>query len=220
MVQRCRGVRVSSRRKRSYVINTVFNLVILLSLSKLITAQLGTSICICSPAIYEIRLNFSGTCENTALLGEGITTSDCAIEPFQNKNVTDEVPVTAGSIDILELDADLVLLTQSSRFGTFGNGDTIRFASISNEPTKINITSYPSALQISIIGNNQLGETLFFAGLVIYDTDCSRYPLILEGSSIGWITFVSYDTQTFSAMYVKAICILSHTNDRILYIFR
>lgn len=161
------------------------------SLSRLVNAQIGTTICVCSPAVYEFSLNFNATCPSTALIGDGILTSDCGIESFQNLNVTDKVPISAGSIDIIELDADLVLLTQSSRFGTFNNGDKIRFASISNTPTMLNETVYPKALQISIVGNNVLGETLFFAGLIVYDTECGQYPLIEVGSSIGWITFVS-----------------------------
>ena len=159
--------------------------------SKSATAQIGTTICVCSPAIYELRLNFNATCETTALIGDGILTSDCAIEPFQNDNVTDKVPISAGSIDILELDADLVLLSQSSRFGTFNNGDIIRFASVSNDPSVLNETFYPKGLQISIVGNNVLGETLFFAGLIVFETDCGQYPPIEVGSSVGWIIFVS-----------------------------
>lgn len=166
-------------------------------LSRTVTAQIGTTICVCSPAVYEIRLNFNATCETTALNGNGILTSDCAIEPFQNDNVTDKVPISAGSIDILELDADLVLLTQSSRFGTFNNGDIIRFASISNDPNAINETFYPKALQVSIVGSNVLGETLFFAGLIVYDTECGQFPLIEEGSSVGWIAFVSTLSKNF-----------------------
>ena len=162
------------------------------SVGRLVTAQIGTTICVCSPAIYEIQLNFNATCETTALIGDGIQTSDCAIEPFQNDNVTDKVPISAGSIDILELDSDLVLLTQSSRFGTFNNGDLIRFASVSNDPTMLNETFYPKGLQISIVGNNVLGETLFFAGLIVFETDCGQYPPIEVGSSVGWITFLEF----------------------------
>jgi hypothetical protein len=169
----------------------MIQLISVLSFSRSVTAQIGTTICVCSPAIYELQLNFSATCETTALIGDGILTSDCAIEPFQNVNVTDEVPVSAGSIDILELDADLVLLTQSSKFGTFNNGDIIRFASVSNNSDTLNETFYPKGLQISIVGNNVLGETLFFAGLIVFDTECGQYPVIEVGSSIGWITFVS-----------------------------
>ena len=170
---------------------TIIRFVGLFTLSRFVNAQIGTTICVCSPAVYEFRLNFTATCENTALIGDGILTSDCGIESFQNLNVTDKVPTTAGSIDIIELDADLVLLTQSSRFGTFNNGDVVRFASISNNPTMLNETVYPKALQISVVGSNVLGETLFFAALIVYDTECGQYPLIEVGSSIGWITFVS-----------------------------
>lgn len=153
-------------------------------------AQLGTTVCICSPATYEISFDFSRNCDNTALQGDGIVTSDCAIAPFQDDSVTDLVPVAVGSIDILELDENLVLLTQSSRFGTYGNEDSFPYESISRNPSEVNATSYPRALQVSVIGNNAAGETLFFAGLIVFVTDCSAYPTLMEGSSIGWIRFV------------------------------
>lgn len=138
-----------------------------------------------------ITFNFSQNCDNTVVNGDGISSKDCAIAPFQNENVTDLIPISVGSIDIIELDADLVLLTQSSLFGTYGDGDTFSYTSISNDPAQVNATIYPKAIQISAIGNNAGGETLFFAGLIVYVTDCTTFPVILEGSSNGWITFVS-----------------------------
>jgi len=138
-----------------------------------------------------MEFNFANTCENSAIKGDGIAATDCAVEPFQNQNVSDLVPVTVGSIDILELDEDLVLLRQSSTFGTYLDGDKFNYTAISNDPSKVNETQYPTALQISVIGNNKDGETLFFAGLLIFVTDCSVYPTLLEGSTVGWITFVS-----------------------------
>jgi hypothetical protein len=181
----------------SFLSNVVLSIVTIMLLGKSVHAQLGTTICICSPAIYTMTLNFTGNCENDALIGDGISTSDCAIDPFQNDNVTDEVPVSVGSIDILELDENLVLLTQSSRFGSFGNGDIIQFASISNDPSMINETFYPTALQVSMIGSNADGESLFFAGLIVYSTECDQFPLILNGSSVGWITLVRCDYSLF-----------------------
>lgn len=171
----------------------IFSFILALLLNKSVHAQIGSTICICSPSSYVIQLNFSSNCENDSLVGEGILTSDCAVDPFQNQNVTDEVPVTVSSIDILELDVDLGLLTQSSKFGTFNDGDIIEYSSVSSDPSALNDTFYPKALQISMIGNNVDGDTLFFAGLIIYSTECNQYPLIEEGSSIGWITLVSSD---------------------------
>lgn len=124
-------------------------------------------------------------------------TSDCAVAPFQDDSVTDLVPVSVGSIDILELDANLVLLSQSSKFGTYQDGDSFDYESVSNNPDAVNATSYPRALQVSVIGNNAAGETLFFAGLMVFVTDCSVYPNLVEGSSIGWIKFVSAFTPSF-----------------------
>lgn len=163
--------------------------------------ELGSTVCICSPAAYDITFDFSRDCDNTALQGDGIVTSDCAIAPFQDDTVTDLIPVSVGSIDILELDANLVLLTQSSRFGTYGDGDAFPYDSISQNPSDVNATNYPRALQISVIGNNAAGEALFFAGLIVFETDCLAYPTLLEGSTIGWIRFVS-------TCFVEVVCCL------------
>jgi len=154
-------------------------------------AQIGTTVCICSPSTYEMTLNFSQTCDDTAVEGDGIITTDCAIAPFQNENVTNLIPVSAGSIDILELDESLELLTQSSIFGTYVDGDSFSYNSLSVDLSMVNETTFPKALQISVIANNAEGEQLFFAGLVIYATDCVSFPTLLENSKIGWISFVS-----------------------------
>lgn len=175
--------------RRSYTLPAIVS--ILSMLWTYSDAQIGQTVCICSPASYVMTFNFSQTCNNTKILGAGINKTDCAIAPFQNNSVTDKIPVTVGSIDILELDSNLMLLTQKTLFGTYRNGDTFSYTSVSNDQTNLNGTAYPTALQVSVIGNNAGGETLFFAGLVVYATDCSAYPTILEGSSVGWITFVS-----------------------------
>jgi hypothetical protein len=183
--QRRHGNRSSSRRP---FYTSVLGLLIL---CKQLNAQIGTTVCICSPAMYTMTFNFSQTCANTAITGAGVASTDCAIAPFQDDNVTNLTPVSVGSIDILELDGDLVLFTQSSRFGTFANGESFAYTSVSSDPTMVNITSYPKALQVSVIGNNAAEKTLFFAGLVIYATDCTIYPVVNVGSTLGWVKFVS-----------------------------
>jgi len=155
------------------------------------TAQIGTTVCVCSPSAYTLTFNFSRTCNDDSVTGNGIVTTDCAIAPFQNDNVTDLVPVSVASIDILELDEQLALVSQSSTFGTYFDGDTFNYTSISDSPSQVNATFFPKALQISAIGNNADGETLFYAGLIVYATDCLSFPMIAEESSIGWLTFVS-----------------------------
>ena len=155
-------------------------------------AQIGVTDCICSPSSYNMTFNFSQTCDDNSVQGNGILTTDCAIAPFENENVTDLVPVSVGSIDLLELDVSLDLLLQSSKFGTFLDGESFSYNSLSSDLSMINGTAFPKALQISVTGNNADGETLFFAGLIIYETACgaAMYPALLENSRIGWITFV------------------------------
>lgn len=154
-------------------------------------AQIGSSICICAPAMYTMTFNFTQNCNDSFIPGDGVLTTDCAITPFQNPNVTDLIPVSVSSIDIIELDAELAFLTQSSRFGDYGDGESIMYTAVSNEPSMINATVYPKALQLSVIGNNAEGETLFFAGLLLFSTECTLFPVVEKGSTIGWIKFVS-----------------------------
>jgi hypothetical protein len=159
-----------------------------------------------------MTFNFAQTCENTNISGSGIAAKECAIGPFQNQNLTDETPVVVGSIDILELDEDLKLITQSSLFGTYRNGDSFSYTSTSNDPSKINTTAYPTAIQISIIGNNKDGESLFFAGLIEYATECNGMPSLDEASSIGWITFSNLEPPQTSVCPLSAVPTTSPTS--------
>lgn len=187
----CRSATFSGRLSCARIIT-----VIVAILARLSKAQIGVTDCLCSPSSYEMTFNFSHTCEDNSILGNGIIITDCAIAPFENENVTDLVPVSVGSIDLLELDVSLERLSQSSKFGTFLDGESFSYTSISSDLSMFNDTAFPKALQISVIGNNADGETLFFAGLIVYETDCDAalYPTIFENSSIGWITIVSFDT--------------------------
>jgi hypothetical protein len=177
------------------LVNTA--ILVLTCFPKRTRAQIGTTICLCAPSSYRMTFDFSQTCETTALRGDGVVRSDCDVEPFQDDSVTDKVPVSVGSIDILELDEGLTLLSQTSKFGTYMNGDSIDFESVSSVPASVNATKYPRALQVSVIGNNAAGETLFFAALIVFFTDCSVYPNLVKGSSIGWIEFVSDKTRGY-----------------------
>lgn len=157
----------------------------------LVTAQVGVSICACSPRSYTFSFNMTQTCADEVILGDGILNTECTLAPFQNDSVTNLVPVSVDSVDILELDANLVLITQASRFGPFRTGDSFEYESISNNPSAINETNVPKALQLSMIGSNSEGASIYFAALLIYITDCGDYTSILPDSKIGLITLVS-----------------------------
>lgn len=193
IVPRKRSKRTMPRRFQCATALSKASWVFLVVYINLCAAQIGQTVCICSPASYDISFDFSQTCNSSSVnkATSGIITTDCAVAPFQDDSVTDLVPVSVGSIDVLELDQNLVLLTQSSRFGTYQDGDTLPYTSISSNPSLVNVTKYPRAFQISVIGSNVRGETLFFAGLIVYSTDCSVHPNLQPGSTIGWVKFVS-----------------------------
>jgi hypothetical protein len=126
--------------------------------------ELGVTICACAPRIYEFTLDFALTCETNQILGDGVSSADCAIEPFQGDDATDLVPVSVSSIDVIELDQDLNILSQGSSFGPFLNGNTFNFTSVTNNYTAFNNTIggvqslVPNALQLSLLGQNGAGE--------------------------------------------------------------
>jgi len=186
-------------------------IIIMLAALSGVNAQIGTTICVCSPSSYNMTFNFSQTCDDSVVEGDGIITTDCAVAPFQNDNVTDLLPVSVGSIDILELDETLESLSQSSRFGTFQDGASFAYNSVSNDPSRLNETAFPKALQISVIGNNADGESLFYAGLIVFATDCIAFPTIEEDSRIGWITFVSNESKTLCQLSLDLVGTIAHT---------
>jgi hypothetical protein len=158
---------------------------------------LGVSVCACTPRSYQFTFTLTNaSCDNNDnIVGDGVLSTECSIAPFQSGNtntsaITDRVPVSVETIDILELDTDLVFITQTSKFGNFSSNDTFEFVSITNNLTAINISTVPKAIQISMLGRNSAGESLFFQALIIYSIDCTIFPIIEPGTSIGWITLV------------------------------
>jgi hypothetical protein len=155
--------------------------------------ELGVTICACSPRYYQFTLDFALSCDTNVILGEGVASYECSIEPFQGSAIADLIPVSVSSIDLIELDQGLNLLSQASSFGPFLNGNT----SVTNNLTYFNETTggdtslVPKALQFSVLGQNAAGESIFFTGLIVYNNSCSVVNTILVNSTIGWFRLVS-----------------------------
>ena len=49
----------------------------------------------------------------------------------------------------------------------------------------------PKTLQFHLFGNNQNGDELSNMIVIEFTNDCQSYPVIQEGHSAGWVTFVS-----------------------------
>jgi hypothetical protein len=163
--------------------------------------QLGVDICACSPSFFQFTFDLSKNCSSNVLIGAGIEKTECSIAPFQatdanSTNSTlsvDLIPTSVSSIDIQELDSSLLPIVQSSKFGTFGTGATFNYTSVVAQASfdgQFNATQVPKALQLAMLGYNADGVAIFFQVLIIYVVNCSAYPVIETGSTIGWITLV------------------------------
>jgi hypothetical protein len=55
-----------------------------------IAAQVGVTLCACSPATYTFQLNFTYICNETTIEGAGLNNTECFVSPFgfDPENVT------------------------------------------------------------------------------------------------------------------------------------
>jgi hypothetical protein len=156
-------------------------------------AQIGDTVCACSPTVFNITLDFGLTCADANILnGDGIAMTDCSITPFQGGvEVESLVPVNVFSVDFLELDQELEVLNQRSSFVNLNDGDTISYESFSINPELVDEVTVPNTLIVSLIGRNAAREPLFMQYLISYSNSCTAFPVLTPGQQIGWTRFVS-----------------------------
>jgi hypothetical protein len=130
------------------------------------------------------------------------------VGPFGDPEVKDLIPVSVQSIDILELNQNLNIIVQENIAGSFGDGDTFRYNSISSIPGQIvDPVDIPRAIQLNIIGVNQFDEPIINVYLISMTNDCQAFPVLMEGQSAGWTRFVSIlrDRTSFLASLIVLI---------------
>jgi hypothetical protein len=156
-------------------------------------AQIGVDVCACSPSTYEFTLDFSLTCPPVNITrGDAIAATTCLVSPFGDPEVTDLIPVSVQTIDILELNQNLDIIVQENIAGSFGDGDTFVYTSISALPDQITSPlDIPRAIQLNIVGVNQFDEPIINVYLITFTNDCGFSPVLFEGQSAGWTVFVS-----------------------------
>jgi hypothetical protein len=154
---------------------------------------IGVDICSCAPNTYEFTLDFSLFCPPVNItLGDAVAATSCMVGPFGDPEVKDLIPVSVQSIDILELNQNLNIIVQENIAGSFGDGDTFTYNSISSIPGAIvDPVEIPRAIQLNIIGVNQFDETIINVYLISMTNDCQAFPVLMEGQSAGWTRFVS-----------------------------
>ena len=152
---------------------------------------IGKDLCACSPSSYEFTLAFDLSCPPMNISkSDAIDQTSCVITSFGAPNVTDLVPVSVQSIDILELGQGLRVLVQENIIGNFSNGDSFVYTSLAAAPIETNgPDEVPRAIQINIVGMNILNEALINVYIITFTNDCGAFPLFMEGQSAGWTYF-------------------------------
>ena len=112
----------------------------------------GTTLCGCQPAVYEITLNFTVTCDESDVMGPGINETGCVPSREGNEAVTDLTPVVINEIQFLELNSALAPLQQQQLSGTWVDGNMVRYSSVLAVVKDFNETTLPRAFQMILRG--------------------------------------------------------------------
>lgn len=154
--------------------------------------QVGVDICACQPATYEFVFNFSLTCDDSNIGGDGVQDSACVLNTENDQNVTDFTPVIVTRILILELNQNFGVIAQTPVVGDYTNGTIFRYTSViaSQDTSTLAPEDVPKGIQLSMAGRNKDEQDLVNFWLILYDNDCGFYPVVLEGQRIGWTILV------------------------------
>lgn len=150
-------------------------------------------LCTCQPGTLTLTIDYALTCEDrTILTGDpGVEEAQCLTFSRSDPMVTDPVPVSVESVLIFELDARLGILTTTNITESFASGDTITYESFAVTDTDAVLSGVvPHALQVTINGFNEAGDDLTNSYVIIYTNECDIYPVLTEGSTIGWSSLV------------------------------
>jgi hypothetical protein len=181
---------VQSRRGFSALRSRLF-LGVVVILTTPAMAQIGDSICACSPTVFNMTLDFSLTCADANIaVSDGVVATDCSITPFQGE-VSSLVPVNVFSVDFLELDQDGEVLNQRSSFVDLQDGASVSYESFSVNPDSVTELTAPKTLIVSFIARNAAREPLFMQYLITYSNSCDAFPVLFAGQQIGFTRFVS-----------------------------
>jgi hypothetical protein len=198
--------------------NVLFALLCFTILGRVLTQLVGVDICACLPTTVTFRLNFTIECDETSVAGPGINETTCYIETRGNENVTDMVPISVSTVQVLELKEDQSVITGSNFDGGFVDGAEITYTSIvERAPDNITAATLPRGFQLVVTGVNAAEQTLVQTSAIIYTggtlfhrrilvvsifaaylqstlfvlSECGIFPLLEIGEQIGWVVFVS-----------------------------
>lgn len=157
------------------------------------TQEVGVDLCACQPAFYNFTLNLTADCGDSTIDNSipGVNDVACILNTLGNENVTDSVPVVVDAIQVLELDQDSQVISQRTIDRRLTTGDSFNYTSIvASNPAAINATTLPRGIQVFLTGANAAGQSIINFYAILYDNDCSIYPVLEPGQMIGWTQLV------------------------------
>lgn len=124
--------------------------------------------------------------------GGGIQETVCLIESRSTENVTDLTPVSVQSVQVLEVDENVLVIGQTVfTDGPYTSGDSLLYESILANTSEVGGSS-PRGLVVSIAGTNAEGQAIANNWAIVFQSNCTTEPILRAGQQIGWMSFVSH----------------------------
>ena len=139
----------------------------------------NTGACVCTPLTYEFEIDPQLGCQDLSA-EPGVVETACLVSPEEN-NVTDFVPVSFQSIQILEFNENLEVISQEAISGNFVEGDTFSYTSTA----LLNPPSTVKGIQVAVKGQNQQGQVIISNFLVTYTNECDL-PHLSSNLDLGY----------------------------------
>ena len=139
----------------------LLTLIIFIFIERLSAQIVGVDICACQPSIVTFRLNFTQDCTESNVLGPGINDTTCFVETRGSINVTDTVPISVSTVQVLELSETLAPVGETVFDVGYFDGDEITYTSIVElSPDNITAQNLPRGFQVVITGLNAAEQNI------------------------------------------------------------
>ena len=106
--------------------------------------------------------------------------------PIRHLLLCSMLQVTVNSIVVVELGEDRSIIEQQNYYESLSDGSSIEYASIIATDQEV----IPSGIQVNLIGLNAAGESIVNIIAIQYTNDCSVFPVLEDGFSLGWTVLV------------------------------
>lgn len=182
--------------------------------------QIGIDICSCAPSSYEFEFDFGLSCPPINVTqGDAISSTTCMTSPFLDESVADKVPVLVQTIDVLELDQNLDVMTREQIVGNFRDGDRFKYTSVAAQSGETDYTKLPRSIQYNIVGINANEDPIVNLVVITFSNSCQAYPVLIPGQYAGWVRFVSI-TQSFLSIHTLVPRFTKFKNLSFFFTFR